>query len=138
MIGTMTAEEIETTLQCQRIGRLGCSADDRPYVVPINYLYDGTCVYSYSMLGRKIDVMRAQPRVCFQVDEITGPSNWRSIVADGLYEEVTDEAERRQALQRLAPGTGQPVARTLDAGGRLVVFRLRLGEKSGRFERQDA
>jgi nitroimidazol reductase NimA-like FMN-containing flavoprotein (pyridoxamine 5'-phosphate oxidase superfamily) len=138
MIGTMSPEEIEATLRRQRVGRLACSADDRPYILPIDYSYDGSCVYSYSMLGRKISVMRAQPRICFQVDEIAGPANWRCVVADGVYEEVTDEGERREVLDRLVPRNGRPVPRSPDAGGRLVVFRLRLTEKSGRFERQDA
>jgi nitroimidazol reductase NimA-like FMN-containing flavoprotein (pyridoxamine 5'-phosphate oxidase superfamily) len=80
--------------------------------------------------------MREQPRVCFEVDEIDGPSSWRSVVAEGLYEELSDEASRRIALRLLA--VDDPVAPGLNGASPTVVFRLRLTEKSGRFERRDA
>ena len=52
VIGIMTADEIEDTLRRHRIGRIGCSVGDRPYVVPINYAYDGALVYAFSASGR--------------------------------------------------------------------------------------
>jgi nitroimidazol reductase NimA-like FMN-containing flavoprotein (pyridoxamine 5'-phosphate oxidase superfamily) len=138
MIGVMTNEEIDATLRRHRVGRIGCSANDRPYVVPITYAYDGEFVYGFSGLGRKIDVMREQPLVCFEVDEIDGDASWRSVIAEGLYEELADGDDRRDALRRLLPTGGQVVPRTLDGTTHYVVFRLRLTERSGRFERRDA
>ena len=138
MIGVMTNEEIDATLRRHRVGRIGCSANDRPYVVPITYAYDGEFVYGYSSLGRKIEVMREQPLVCFEVDEIDGDIAWRSVIAEGLYEELPDGDVRREAIRRLLPGEGQTVPRTLSGASRFVVFRLRLTERSGRFERRDA
>jgi len=138
MIGVMSNEEIETTLRHHRVGRIGCSANDRPYVVPITYAYDGEFVYGYSGLGRKIEVMREQPLVCFEVDEVDGDASWRSVIAEGRYEELTDADDRRSALGRLGYGTDQVVSRTTNGAPRLVVFRLRLSERSGRFERRDA
>jgi nitroimidazol reductase NimA-like FMN-containing flavoprotein (pyridoxamine 5'-phosphate oxidase superfamily) len=138
MIGLMTADEVEATLRRHRIGRIGCSVNDRPYVVPITYAYDGAYVYAYSGLGRKIEVMREQPLVCFEVDEIDGDVSWRSVIAEGVYEELIDDGARRGALALLAADTAQVVPRTPSGAGRLVVFRLRLTERSGRFERRDA
>jgi nitroimidazol reductase NimA-like FMN-containing flavoprotein (pyridoxamine 5'-phosphate oxidase superfamily) len=138
VIGTLSPEEIDATLRRNRVGRLGCSVNDHPYVVPITYAYDGTFVYAYSTLGRKIAVMREQPRVCLEVDEIDGPSTWRSVVAEGRYEELSDESSRNAALRLLA--VGDAVTRGLNGHGihPVVVFRIRLTEKSGRFERRDA
>lgn len=140
MIGLLSPDEIEALLRRQRVGRLGCSANDRPYVVPITYAYDGRFVYGYSTLGRKIGVMREQPLVCFEVDEVLGPAAWRCVIAEGLYEELSDDAAREEALPRLTAGGGELVPRNLcsSAADRVVVFRLRLTEKSGRFERRDA
>jgi hypothetical protein len=134
----MTEDEVEATLWRQRIGRIGCSVNDRPYVVPITYAYDGTYVYAYSGLGRKIEVMREQPLVCFEVDEVEGDVSWRSVIAEGVYEELVDDGARRDALALLTSDGAQVVPRSLDGAGRLVVFRLRLTERSGRFERRDA
>jgi nitroimidazol reductase NimA-like FMN-containing flavoprotein (pyridoxamine 5'-phosphate oxidase superfamily) len=136
MIGMMSNEEVEATLRRHRVGRIGCSANDRPYVVPITYAYDGIYVYGYSVLGRKIEVMREQPLVCFEVDELDGECSWRSVIAEGRYEELGDGGARRIALALLVDD--QPVARGLDAAAQIVVFRLHLTEKSGRFERRDA
>ena len=138
MIGTLSPEEIEAILRRHRVGRIACSANDRPYVVPITYAYDGSYVYGYSTVGRKIDVMREQPLVCFEVDEVDGPASWRSVIAEGVYEEVTAHGARQEALARLTRPSGNAVPRSPNAANRIVVFRLRLTEKSGRFERHDA
>ena len=138
MIGLMSADEVEAMLRRHHVGRLACSANDRPYVVPITYAYDGGCVYAYSTLWRKIEVMREQPLVCFEVDEIDGPASWRCVVTEGIYEELTDERRHRAAFD-LVDGAGPGlVPRGLVASGQPVVFCLRLTEKSGRFERRDA
>jgi len=140
MIGILSPDEIEAMLRRHRVGRIACSANDRPYVVPITYAYDGRFVYGYSALGRKVSVMREQPLVCFELDEIDGPASWRCVVAEGLYEEVSDEETLEEILPRLTGPGGEPVLRSLCgcASDRIVVFRLRLTEKSGRFERRDA
>lgn len=138
MVGTLAPDEIEAILRRNQVGRIGCSVADRPYVVPTNYAYDGASVYAYSTLGRKIEAMRAQPRVCFQIDELDGPTKWRCVIAEGVYEELRDEAARRNALLRLTRQHECPVPRIPNAGTQIVVFRLRLTEKSGRFERTDA
>jgi hypothetical protein len=138
MVGLLADEEIQTMLRNQRVGRLGCSTNDRPYVVPINFVFDGECVYGYSVPGRKISIMREQPLVSFEIDEICGPANWRSVIAEGVYEELCDEEGREVAKRYLANGFGDLVARSLDASSSIVLFRIRLTEVSGRFERWDA
>lgn len=136
MIGLMSDAEIDAMLARHRVGRLGCTANDRPYVVPINYVYDGMSIYSYSAPGRKIDVMREQPLVAFQVDEIDNDASWRSVMVEGRYQELTGR-ERDAAIRQLS-ATDSVVARALSAGERIVVYRIALSERSGRFERRDA
>jgi nitroimidazol reductase NimA-like FMN-containing flavoprotein (pyridoxamine 5'-phosphate oxidase superfamily) len=134
----MSPDEIETTLGRSKLGRIGCSANNRPYVVPITYAYFDGYVYAYSAPGRKISVMREQPQVCFEVEEIESSACWRCVIAEGQYEEVRDERMRSEALARLGMREDNLIPRTPAATDGTVVFRLRLGEKSGRFERRDA
>ena len=138
MIGLLSGDEIEVMLRRHRVGRLACTGNDRPYVVPITFAYNAGCIYACSGLGRKIDMMREQPLVCFQVDEIDGPSDWRSVVAEGIYEELTDDRQRRAALAKLGGHGSGAVGRTLDASAPAIVFCIRLTERTGRFERCDA
>ena len=136
MIGLLSEAEIDAILARHRIGRLGCTANDRPYVVPINYFYDGTSIFAYSAPGRKVEVMREQPLVAFQVDEIESESSWRSVMVEGVYQELCGR-ERDAAVTQLANGNGL-VAKSLSSPDRIVVFRIALNERSGRFESRDS
>jgi nitroimidazol reductase NimA-like FMN-containing flavoprotein (pyridoxamine 5'-phosphate oxidase superfamily) len=135
MVGLLSRDEIENLLQRQRIGRIGCFIDDRPYVVPTNYAYDGEAVYAATGPGRKIDAMRLQPRACFEVDEVDASGTWRSVIADGVFEELTSNRERRSALKRLGL-TDENEGGGHEASGGIIVFRINLQEKSGRFGRE--
>lgn len=137
MIGVLSADEIEQILSRNSFGHLAVSHNDLPYVVPLNYSYDGTSLYGYSGHGRKIDTMRIQPRVSIGVDELDGPSGWRSVILEAVYEELTDPEERHAAVARLARSNGSLVPRNLTANGGVVLFRLRPTGKSGRFEQID-
>lgn len=101
MIKQLNQNQSSELLRRGRIGRLGCIADDSPYIVPVNYVFDGECAYLHSLPGHKIEAMRAHPRVCLQVDEIEDELNWRSVLAFGIYEEITDRDERAKALNHL-------------------------------------
>ena len=67
MIRPLSEQEAKTVIKEGRIGRLGCIYDDTPYVVPVNYIFDGTSIYIHSLGGCKIAALRANPRACLQV-----------------------------------------------------------------------
>jgi nitroimidazol reductase NimA-like FMN-containing flavoprotein (pyridoxamine 5'-phosphate oxidase superfamily) len=135
--------EIDTFLDAQLIGRIGCYGDGETYVVPVIYAYDGECLYVYSVEGRKIELMRANPRVCFEVDEydVDGRGGWRSVIVDGVYEELEGaEAQRTTSLlaERFARA-GRTGRRRRATGGRSpVAFRIRIERATGRAVRPDA
>ena len=72
MLGELTPEEIDEMLRSEAIGRIGCYAFGRPYVVPITFAYDGVAVYGHSREGLKLRMMRSHPSVCFEVDRMEG------------------------------------------------------------------
>jgi nitroimidazol reductase NimA-like FMN-containing flavoprotein (pyridoxamine 5'-phosphate oxidase superfamily) len=84
-----------------KIGRLGCVDNGEPYVVPINYVFADGSIFSHSLPGRKIDVLRAHPRACLQVDEIENDLKWRSVIAYGNFEEIRVPSDRRSILSKL-------------------------------------
>jgi len=47
-------------------------------------------VYVFSTLGKKIEWMRQNPKICLQVDEMASPSNWISVVINGTYLELPE------------------------------------------------
>lgn len=93
--------EVTKLLAEGTIGRLGCVDHGEPYVVPINYFFEDGKIYSHSLPGHKIDLLRANPRACLQVDEIENGFEWRSVLAFGNYQEIRSPDERRAALSKL-------------------------------------
>src|ERR1051326_7305297 len=84
----LSRDEIEEFLRGQRIARLGCHADGTTYVVPLIYAYDDGAVFAVTTEGRKTALLRANPRVCVEVDEYDadGRGSWRSGIAYGSHE----------------------------------------------------
>ena len=134
MISEIGYRESRELLLNQNIGRLGCCSENMPYVIPVNYFFDGEDIYVHSMPGRKIQILRANPRVCLQVDEIKDTFNWLSVIAFGLFEEIHDTAERDRILaamfQRLPHMT--PVeSKARDSMSEVIVFRIRVEQITG-------
>jgi len=139
MINPLSDKEARELLAECRTGRLGCVADGGPYVVPVNYVFQDDFIYVHSLLGRKVNALRENPRACLQVDEIKDAYHWRSAIAFGRYEEVTDGGERNRAAQQLlsrfpglTPVESVPVH---DGQSSIIIFRIRVEEVSGVAER---
>lgn len=129
-------DEIDALLHAQRVARLGCHADGETYVVPLIYAYDGSSVVAATTEGRKISMLRSNPRACVEVDEYDadGRGSWWSVIAQGVYEELTG-AEIAPALDLLRDRFARAAGRTAEpraVGPDVVVFRIRLAEVSGR------
>lgn len=135
MIKNMSNEAARALLGKCRLGRLGCVDGGGPYVVPVNYVFHDDSIYVHSLPGRKIKALRENPRACLQVDEIKDMYQWRSAIAFGRFEEVTDEGERKWVVRRfltsfpnLTPVESVPVH---DGQSSVIIFRIRVEEVSG-------
>jgi uncharacterized protein len=110
---------IEEMLRHAEAGRLGLSADNRPYVVPLNFVYWNDAIYFHCAAeGRKIDIIKENPRVCFEVDAFYGTvhsnrpaahaAHYSSVIVFGRAALVEDLQLKFDVLQALldkyAPG----------------------------------
>jgi uncharacterized protein len=142
IFGELSANEVDELLTGESLGRLGCVSESGPYVVPIQYACESGCdgVVVHSLEGEKIRAMRERPDVCLEVDRVKNPVSWKSVVARGVFEELSGD-EARAALDRV-------VTRLLPTGNvpagvdpfcppgmenKVVMFRVRFISKSGRF-----
>jgi uncharacterized protein len=150
MLGELTPQQINAVLFNEVVGRIGCFEHGRPYIVPITYVFDGEAVYAHSADGLKIRMMRANPSVCFQVDQRENLANWRSVVAWGMYEELRGSAamdaltllvsrlmpfvisETVQLHEHGVPATGKELRNP----PKHIMYRIRFTEMTGRFERR--
>ncbi len=70
LIESMTRQASIEQLKHARVARLGYVHDGQPYIVPMLFAYDVDYLYSFSTEGQKIAWMRANPRVCVEVDDL--------------------------------------------------------------------
>jgi uncharacterized protein len=98
-IKEMANGEIQALLLRTSLGHLGCSRDDQPYVVPMNYAYDSQDIYFFTTEGTKTEHIAANSKVCFQVEEITDPSRWRSVMVMGRAKRVTEPPDLQRVLK---------------------------------------
>ena len=95
----MAESEIIALLLRAGFGHLGCTRDNHPYVVPMHYAYDSQNLYFFTTEGTKTDFMSANSEICFQVEEITNPRRWRSVMVFGQAKRITKPSEMKTALQ---------------------------------------
>ncbi|HVY74540.1 MAG TPA: pyridoxamine 5'-phosphate oxidase family protein [Puia sp.] len=149
MLGTLSATQIDNLLLRQAVGRIGYYDGRKTYITPVTYAYDGKDVYMQSNEGFKLDVMRRNPNVCFEVDGMTSLANWESVIAWGKFEELYDEhavKARTFLYNKVLDLLTAPAVHAHehephhleDDSNRIksVICRIRLTEKTGRFERR--
>jgi nitroimidazol reductase NimA-like FMN-containing flavoprotein (pyridoxamine 5'-phosphate oxidase superfamily) len=99
----MTRKEIDQFLTCTRVGRLGVSLEGGPYIVPVGYGYfKGKLFFHTCNKGLKMDGIRRNPNVCFEVDEaLSDASMFKSVIAFGKAQIIDDKEKMLPYLQKL-------------------------------------
>jgi len=101
---------IEQILATAQVCRLAMSLNDEPYVVPMNFGYKDRGLYFHcAREGKKIDILKRNNRVCFEVETHTGiiksgkPCNWgmkyMSVIGYGKVSFINDSNEKIEALK---------------------------------------
>jgi nitroimidazol reductase NimA-like FMN-containing flavoprotein (pyridoxamine 5'-phosphate oxidase superfamily) len=116
--------------------------------VRVTYVHDGQLddVYVHSAEGTKLRAMRANPDVCFEVEQIRDMTNWRTVVAQARFEQLWRNHEGRATdlvASRLTPlrvsetahAARREEAHRQHSVARPVLYRLHVIQKTGRFER---
>lgn len=150
MIAKLNPEQIDNLLREEVIGRIACADGEFVYIVPVSYAYDGRAIYVHSLEGKKLDIMRKRPHVCFEADNIQDLSNWKSVIVQGTFKELSGD-QRSKALEFLL---NRPLPLSSSATTHLgnnwpfyydelkeiggVVFEIEVKEKTGRYETSSA
>ena len=101
--------EIEAILHRADICRLAMADEAGPYVVPLNFGFSDQSLYFHSAhKGRKIDMLKKDPRVCFEcdldVEVVSGEKacDWgtyfKSVIGFGRARFVADIEAKKKAL----------------------------------------
>ena len=138
----LSAREITALLRRNHVGRMAFAFHNRVDIVPIHYVYSGGWVYGRTSLGPKLLTLKHNQWVAFEVDEIDGLFDWRSVVlhgglylldADGPPREL---AARRRAIRLLRTLVPDTLRATDPVAFRDILFRIHADELSGRAAQQ--
>jgi len=99
----MSSEEIEQLLINARVGRLGLSLTDGPYIVPVGYAYSDAEIFFHTCSkGLKMKALQNKPNICFEVDEsLSDASMYKSVIIFGKAEIIGDKEQMITYLQKL-------------------------------------
>lgn len=97
-IEEMRESEAREVLAELNFGHLAVARDNIPYVVPVHYAFDGGDLFVYTTEGKKADIIRVNPEICLQAEDVVDNENWRSVMVSGTAEQLTVETDRQTAL----------------------------------------
>jgi nitroimidazol reductase NimA-like FMN-containing flavoprotein (pyridoxamine 5'-phosphate oxidase superfamily) len=149
MLGKLDEAQIDNLLLSQSIGRIACTDGKKPYITPVTYIFDGKNIIGQTREGMKLEIIRNNPNVCFEVDVVSSMNNWRSVIVSGTFRELAGEdAEKaREYLFRrvLTLMTSSAIHQheheeisEVDDSNRIkpIMYQIEIKEKTGRYEKQ--
>lgn len=137
MISELSEKAAEKLLGGQRVAHLGCVLDGgEPYVVPVDYIFKDGRIYIHSLPGQKLDALRANGKVCVQVEEIKDACRWQSVIVFGEFQEIKRTNEKVEILREFNERFRQltPVEAMIEEKwnlGGIVVFRINVRRITG-------
>ena len=102
--------ECERMITASPVGVLVMCTGSEPYAVPMNHAYSGGKLYFHcAPTGRKLDMIRVNPKVCYVVNREFGEpgaladsrkchGHWESVIAHGRARVIADQEELRSAF----------------------------------------
>jgi nitroimidazol reductase NimA-like FMN-containing flavoprotein (pyridoxamine 5'-phosphate oxidase superfamily) len=143
----LNTKECIALLANNYIGRIAYILKGGPEIVPITYFYDpeNNSIISYSGKGGKIEAMRKNSSVSFQVDEISDVVHWKSVLIHGEYEELQgitakhllhtfSEGVKKLVLkkEKVSPKFISEFSSKITDNGIPIVYRINIKEVVGR------
>jgi len=144
-----TREEMIEVFQKADACRVAFAVDNIPYIVCMNYGFEWEgefpiLYFHCAHEGKKLEQMKANPYVCFQIDtdhelkyieeKVHCTMDYSSLVGMGYLELVSDEEGRKRGLDLLMEHHGHPLPPEYPEGSmkRTTVLRLRVTEVTGK------
>lgn len=141
-------EEIDAVLNQCSVCRIAMIDGDRPYVIPMNFGMEWeegrlTVYVHCAKEGRKMDILRRTPRVCFEADREYGlieastacgyGCTFASVIGEGTIEILDDPNEKAHGLSAIMRHqTGKEFSFSTAQTEAVCVLRLRVDSLSGK------
>src|SRR5207247_2218219 len=120
----------EAVLRRNHIGRIAFTFHDRVDIEPISYVFAGEWLYCRTSQGTKVTMLKHNPWVALEVDEIESLVEWRSVVVHGTAYFLSPSGGDREreayqtALEHLRSFYPETLTEADAVPQRTVVFRI--------------
>jgi uncharacterized protein len=135
----LTHAEMEALLSKHHVGSMALAFHDRVTIALSNYVYGDRWIYGRMENGPNLATLRHHPWVAFEVSEIDGIYDWRTVTVHGAVQMLTDAAESirgseefRAALAQLRSAVPAVFTTRDPMPQRVQLFRLHADELIGR------
>ena len=134
----LTPAEIARILERNHIGRVAFASRHAVDIQPLAYVYEQGWIYGRTSPGAKLVALAHRRWVAFEVDEIEGPFDWRSVVVQGAFYVLTPDAPPREAraweraVELLRSLTPAAMTERDPTPFRTVMFRIAVDGATGR------
>jgi uncharacterized protein len=141
------SEEILSIIKEAQVCRVAFSAGNIPYIVPMNFGYQDSCLYFHcAPEGKKLDIIRQNHEVCFEMDindELvkkterlcSWTTKYRSIIGFGKASIIENWQEKSSALNIITQHYGaNPHAFSEKDVERLSIIKIEIGSITGKKE----
>ena len=137
-------ESIASIIRRSTVCRLAMSDNNQPYVIPMSFGYkDGAVYFHCAPEGRKVEILRKNPRVCIEFDVDCrlktgdGACNWgfyyQSAIAFGVAAFIEDPTEKQAALDIIMRQySDEAFTYPESALAKIVVIRVGVTELTGK------
>jgi nitroimidazol reductase NimA-like FMN-containing flavoprotein (pyridoxamine 5'-phosphate oxidase superfamily) len=123
----LSTEESEALLARNHVGRIAFSFHDSVDIRPIHYVYDEGWLFGRTSPSDKLIVLQHNQWVAFEIDEISGPFDWSSVIVRGTFYRLQPEGSVHDVKLH---GRGMKAIRTLSPAALtekdVVAFRTEL------------
>jgi nitroimidazol reductase NimA-like FMN-containing flavoprotein (pyridoxamine 5'-phosphate oxidase superfamily) len=98
----LTDDECADVLRRNHVGRIAFVSNHVVDIEPVHFVASDSWLLMRSAHGAKLEAFAHSPYVAFEVDEVDGPFDWRSVVVHGTIYLMAKHAGRfnREAYER--------------------------------------
>jgi nitroimidazol reductase NimA-like FMN-containing flavoprotein (pyridoxamine 5'-phosphate oxidase superfamily) len=106
-------DDISQVIRKCQVCRIGLAMNNKPYIVPVSFGYDGSSIFFHSSgQGKKIEYIATNNEVCFEfehgaklVPHEEKPCDWsfsfQSVIGYGRVEELVSHEDKTEGLNQI-------------------------------------
>lgn len=137
-------KQIEEIIKKAIVCRIAMCDDDMPYLVPVNFGYHDNAIYIHTAYeGKKIDILRKNNRVCFEMESdfqlvsADAACDWgtlyESVIGFGRARFIEDEEGKRKGLEIIVRHyTDQPIEFKEKGFRKALVIKIEIESLTGK------